>query len=721
MKHTLRRLTAFLSAAAICGTALYCPSAVFMASAAVEGIAIDEVNFPDAVFREYVDAEFDTTDDGMLTAEEIAEETIIIVSELGITDLTGIAHFTNLMVLDCSCNQLTSLDVSNNTALESLNCANNQLTSLDVSKNTALTELWCDHNQLTSLDMSKNTALYYLSFDNNQLTSLDVSMNTALKTLCCENNQLTSLDVSNNTRLTELYCKGNQLTSLDVSKNTSLNSLHCGDNQLTSLDVSKNTSLYYLSFDNNQLTSLDVSKNKGLQKLWCDYNQLTSLDVSNNTFLFTLSCGNNQLTSLDVSKNKTLDSLSCENNQLTSLDVSNNTVLFTLSCGNNQLTSLDVSNNTALKQLQCAFNQLTSLDLSNNPRLFVLDCSENHITSLDLSKNADLHNYNTYNNSYEIKLQNGTFDLSALPVGFDAAKTSNWENATLDGTILTVTNPDKPVSYTYDCGNESEVLFTLIPTAQKTGDTNSDNAVNASDAAQLLIAAAAIGSGRESGLTAAQEQSADVDKNGKFDASDAALILQYAAAVGSGFEGTMEDFLPTLTAPSAWKAAYLELAETFEDDVQFDLVYVDEDDVPELVASQPCICYLYTFHEDKVSTLMDGWGFGAMGNIGYSYLPRANRVHNHNYDFAGLLRYDTYMKISPEKTLVKDVVVESWLFKDSNGNGYPDTGEYDDSDYVRYVVNDVEITQEEAETYRNGDYKILSGSMTLAELREALA
>ncbi len=700
MKHTLRRLTAFLSAAAICGTALYFPSAVFMASAAVEGIAIDEVNFPDAVFREYVDAEFDTTDDGLLTAEEIAQVTEISLDGLEITNLTGIAHFTNLIWLNCSCNQLTSLDVSKNTALTELSCDNNQLTSLDVSKNTALTELWCEHNQLTSLDMSKNkalevlhcndneltsldmsknTKLYYLSFDNNQLTSLDVSMNTALYTLCCENNQLTSLDVSNNTRLAELYCKGNQLTSLDVSKNTSLNTLHCGDNQLTSLDVSKNTSLYYLSFDNNQLTSLDVSKNKGLQKLWCDYNQLTSLDVSNNTFLFTLRCGNNQLTSLDVSKNKTLDSLSCENNQLT---------------------SLDVSNNTALTQLQCAFNQLTSLDLS---------------------KNADLHSYNTYNNSYEIKLQNGTFDLSTLPAGFDVTKTSNWANATVDGTNLTVTNPNKPVSYTYDCGNESEVLFTLIPAAQKTGDTNSDNAVNASDAAQLLIAAAAIGSGRESGLTAAQEQNADVDKNGKFDASDAALILQYAAAVGSGFEGTMEDFLATLTASSAWKAAYLELAETFEDDVQFDLVYVDEDDVPELVASQPCICYLYTFHEDKVSTLMDGWVFGAMGNIGYSYLPRANRVHNHNYDFAGLLRYDTYMKISPEKTLVEDVVVESWLFKDSNGNGYPDTGEYDDSDYVRYVVNDVEITQEEAETYRNGDYTILSGSMTLAELREALA
>ena len=35
----------------------------------------------------------------------------------------------------------------------------NQLTTLDVSKNTALTDLDCDNNQLTTLDVSKNTAL----------------------------------------------------------------------------------------------------------------------------------------------------------------------------------------------------------------------------------------------------------------------------------------------------------------------------------------------------------------------------------------------------------------------------------------------------------------------------------------------------------------------------------------------------------------------------------
>ncbi len=138
----------------------------------------------------------------------------------------------SLTKLDCYENQLTSLDVTKNTALINLSCIMNQITSLDVSKNTALTELSCGFNQLTSLDVSKNTALTELSCGFNQLTSLDITQNTALGILYCSLNQLTSLDVSKNTALTELSCHFNQLTSLDVTKNTALKELGCYGNQL---------------------------------------------------------------------------------------------------------------------------------------------------------------------------------------------------------------------------------------------------------------------------------------------------------------------------------------------------------------------------------------------------------------------------------------------------------------------------------------------------------
>ena len=255
------------------------------------GVTIDNTNFPDANFRTVV-KKFDTNQDSSLSDTEIAAVKKINCSNKGITNLKGIEYFTSLNILRCTDNQLTALDVSENTALTKLNCCFNKLTSLDVSKNTALAILECNANRLTALDVSKNTALTELNCSVNKLTVLDVSKNTALTELYCNDNQLTSLDVSKNTALISLSCVCNQLTSLDVSKNTALQILNCNYNQLTVLDVSKNTALTGLKCRNNQLTVLDVSKNTALTDLECRNNQLTSLDVSN-TNMDDLYCGGN--------------------------------------------------------------------------------------------------------------------------------------------------------------------------------------------------------------------------------------------------------------------------------------------------------------------------------------------------------------------------------------------------------------------------------------------
>ena len=369
-------------------------------------IEYDEENtfvpFEDANFKAYCVENFDTNSDGEISIAEAKTVASISVytdkNHQDITSLKGIEFFTNLTYLGCigwgssgdDFGQLTSLDMSKNTALTYLYCYNNQLTSLDVSNNTALTYLWCQSNQLTSLDVSHNTALTSLGCNSNQLTSLDVSNNTALTSLWCNYNPLTSLDVSHNTALTSLECTSNQLTSLDVSHNTALTYLNCSWNQLASLDVSHNTALSFLGCVSNPLTSLDVSHNTALTELNCWSNQLSTLDVSHNTALTYLDCSFNQLTSLDVSKNTALRYLYCYINLLTSLDVSKNTALTELRCDSNQLTSLDVGNNTALTLLRCDSNQLTSLDVSSNTALTVFYCGHNPLTSLDVSSNTTL-------------------------------------------------------------------------------------------------------------------------------------------------------------------------------------------------------------------------------------------------------------------------------------------------------------------------------------------
>ncbi len=277
------------------------------------GVAIDNINFPDANFRTVV-KKFDTNQDSSLSDTEIAAVKKINCSNKGITNLKGIEYFTSLNILLCTSNQLTALDVSENTALTELDCRYNKLTALDVSKNTALTILECNANRLTALDVSKNTALTELDCSFNELTALDVSKNTALTALDCSINKLTALDVSKNTALTKLYCNENRLTALDVSKNTALLYLICVVNQLTSLDVSKNTALTDLNCSNNELTALDVSKNTALTVLRSNHNQLTTLDVSKNTALLYLSCTSNQLTSLDLNNTKITNDPNCRNN-----------------------------------------------------------------------------------------------------------------------------------------------------------------------------------------------------------------------------------------------------------------------------------------------------------------------------------------------------------------------------------------------------------------------
>ncbi len=219
-------------------------------------VRLDSINFPDANFRNYVFQDIDKNQDSILSADEMDAVKEILCPPWDFADLKGIEYFKNLKILYCSYNELTTLDVSKNTALE---------------------ELYCDSNELTSLNVSGNKALKLLTLGNNKLTSLDVSENAALEELDCSDNELTSLDVSENTELTNLDCAYNKLTSLNVGSNTKLESLYCYDNGLTSLDVSSNEYLSTLSCSGNQLTYLDLSNT-----------QVSSLSASNNVYEITL-------------------------------------------------------------------------------------------------------------------------------------------------------------------------------------------------------------------------------------------------------------------------------------------------------------------------------------------------------------------------------------------------------------------------------------------------
>ena len=112
---------------------------VIFAPRAWADVAINETNFPDANFRSSVSETFDSDKNDSLSDEEIKAKTVFAVNEKSISSLKGIEFLTALTNLHCDKNQLTELDVSNNTAFTYLNCASNQLTKIDIRNCTNLT------------------------------------------------------------------------------------------------------------------------------------------------------------------------------------------------------------------------------------------------------------------------------------------------------------------------------------------------------------------------------------------------------------------------------------------------------------------------------------------------------------------------------------------------------------------------------------------------------
>lgn len=238
-------------------------------------IAINEENFPDKNFRDYVAEEWDKNHDNRFSPSEIANAKWISCDNKEISNLKGIEFFTNIWLLECYYNNLTTIDLSHNKNLSYINCHHNQLNELDVSGLPLLETFYCGHNALPSIDVSKNEKLEDFDCQDNHLDTLNVSQNKELVKLSCGTNNLTELDVRENKKLKELSCYESKLSNLDLRNQTELEVLKCWKNPLSALNVSANTKLKKLFVSNTNLTSLDATNNTALATFVgkdCSYN-----------------------------------------------------------------------------------------------------------------------------------------------------------------------------------------------------------------------------------------------------------------------------------------------------------------------------------------------------------------------------------------------------------------------------------------------------------------
>jgi Leucine-rich repeat (LRR) protein len=452
----------------------YYPDLFFL----IDGIAINETNFPDENFRNYLLSQ-EYGADSLLTDDEISGITELSVSGKNITSLQGIEYFTALTLLSCTHNQLFLLDVSKNTALKSLGCSYNQLISLDVSKNTKLTGLYCGRNQLTSLDVSKNAVLTELYCFNNKLTTLDVSKNTALKSLGCSENQLTSLDVSKNTALSLLACQYNDIhdaamdtlvAGLSASTKGTMHALVADSEgehnvmtvkQVAAAKVKGWTVLAYnggewADYDGSEPTPNEIAINEtnfpdinfrnwllsqeyGKDGILTDeeISDITEINVEKKdianlqgiekfTSLTSLYCSINELTTLDLSGCPQLNALDCSfNKQLASINLSGCKALQHLYCHGCKLTAIDLTDCTELIYLDCGTNLLTTIDPSPCKKVMSFVCSGNQLTTIDISACKALRSFDCQENQLTTLDCSGLTELQAILCAMNALTSIN--------------------------------------------------------------------------------------------------------------------------------------------------------------------------------------------------------------------------------------------------------------------------------------------------------
>jgi len=397
-------------------------SIVDTADTGVQYTLIPDVNFE----KELIATGYDSgTPDGKALTSNIKLATQLVLTNRNITDLTGIEDFASLKILYVRINNLTTLNVSKNKALEVLDCERNKLTTLDVSNNLLLKSLSIAGNSISTLNVENNTALKDLNiakYDSGSagslfgnFTSINLSKNTALEIFNCQQNLIEQLDLSHNLLLKDLNCSQNQIKSLDLSAHKALTTLKLNNNKLTSLNLKNGKNNLLLK------ANIDLTVNPTLSCISVDdfnYSTVNWAGKKDNTAFYSpIDCAAITLIP-DPKFEEKLISLGIDTD-------GKNGLIATASAAATTTLNVAYSSITDLTGIQ-AFTSITGLDVSNNT-----------LNKLDVSKNSALNHIITLNNP----------DLKCIQVKDVDYALANW-------TII----KDAFTSVNFDC-----TIYTIIP------------------------------------------------------------------------------------------------------------------------------------------------------------------------------------------------------------------------------------------------------------------
>ena len=406
-------------------------------NAASGSVAINDTNFPDRYFRQWVSDHCDKDKNGSLSSSEISKVTEINCSFCDIQSLDGIGFFTKLTKLDCSDNDiyhlsLKELGIAN--TLEWLDCSYNYLNGtpldLDISGCTKLKYVDCTDCHMTEIDFSGIRCLEEIKVvpqsgivsGNNKicLKKLDVSGCTSLKILELteEAYMLSELSIVRCSALESFSFQGrDEYSQRNEAGNTE--KVNTSTSPITSIDFTDCLSLDSVTITRSNISVLDLDGNVGVTSIKCSGNMnLTTINAVNghmlgrvrledNPKLTTLNIFTRALTSFELSGEIGLSTLTLNNcNKLTGISVYNSSPM-----------SLVINNASALESISIKKSQINSVSLSGCNNMVSVTVTETNIKSINLSGMTKLNSVYVYQNPLLTSIDlSGCTELRSLKV-----------------------------------------------------------------------------------------------------------------------------------------------------------------------------------------------------------------------------------------------------------------------------------------------------------------
>ncbi len=327
-------------------------AALFAAQLARADVAINATNFPDALFREFVNDNY-AGGDNVLTDDErnSVEYFGILYSE--VKNMKGIEFFPNITRLDVYGCQLTTIDISKNTKLQELHAAENLgLKTITWGSNKAnFTSIDLSETAITAFDLSGFTNLYSLNLRN---------VTTWGKTIT----------VSGLTQLSWLYLEGSSIETLVA-------------HQTPNLSYDSGWPVKYLDFSNKGWTNANIYS----PQVWDEATQsYVNSDCPLETIILS---GNMELTGISIDHFKNLKTIKLDGcDQLNYISIKYN----------DALTALDLTQNPALSQVEICYNpQLTQVTWGDPSTVTHMNIRDSQLASFDLSGFINLKELNLEN------------------------------------------------------------------------------------------------------------------------------------------------------------------------------------------------------------------------------------------------------------------------------------------------------------------------------------